>query len=227
MQGMLDETDPLMFFLSLELIEKIYGRKRRSILYSKEDATKLVTALVNHIYHSQNSRMTGACDRNGTIICKAPRGKRGKAGPRGQKGEKGDKGDPGLLGPPGVPGIRGIKGEEGPQGPPGPALEKPKISVRPVNVTIVSKSHATFYCEAIGNPKPDITWSVNEEMISNQQKRFKIQNGGLEIRGVSEVDQQATIGCRASSIVGEEKAYATLTVNSKLKLYKTQCLFHM
>ena len=201
------------------MIDKNHNRKRRNILDSKEAALKLVTTLLNHFFHSQKNRITEACSRNATFICKAPRGKRGKAGPQGPKGEKGDKGHHGPRGPPGLPGIRGIKGERGLQGPPGPTLAKPRITVRPTSTTIVSKGHATFYCEAVGNPKPDITWNVNNKAVSNEHARFKIQNGGLEIRNVSEIDQQASIGCLAQSIMGQDKANATLIVNSKLRSF--------
>ena len=140
---------------------------------------------------------------------------RGKAGPRGLKGQKGDTGRPGLRGPPGLLGTHGIKGDRGPRGPPGPPLQKPIITVSPVNTTVISKATAIFYCEAKGNPQPELVWSVNGQQVKRDHERFQVKSGNLEIRNVSETDQQANIVCSAKSILGEERLDATLTVHSK------------
>lgn len=104
----------------------------------------------------------------------------------------------------------------GPRGPPGPPLEKPIIAVGPMNTTIISQSTAIFYCEATGNPQPDLVWSVNGEPVKKDHERFKVKSGKLEVRSVSETDQQANIVCSAKSIMGEDSQIAKLTVHSKL-----------
>lgn len=191
-------------------------RVRRHIKPDADIALHTIIATLVRYYQNKGSRPSGICNRNGTVICKAPRGKRGKAGPRGAKGPKGDTGPSGLRGPPGLSGTRGIKGDMGPRGPPGPPLEKPIIAVGPMNTTIISQSTAIFYCEATGNPQPDLVWSVNGEPVKKDHERFKVKSGKLEVRSVSETDQQANIVCSAKSIMGEDSQIAKLTVHSKL-----------
>eukprot|EP00794_Sanderia_malayensis_P006842 gene6842-7610_t len=144
------------------------------------------------------------------------RGPRGKAGPRGYKGNKGDPGvrgprgpvgDRGDIGPRGHPGRKGEKGQKG------RSVAAPKIITPPANQTVLSSGYATFTCEAIGNPEPEVILQLKGKNWIN--KRYeRIAKGMLAINDVQFADR-GIVECIAKSTIGEDRRLAHLTVNVK------------
>lgn len=142
------------------------------------------------------------------IVCK---GQKGDRGPRGPKGDIGYTKYAGAV----TKAEKGQKGDTGPRGLPGPSLEKPSIVERPADVTGREGDSALFTCNSRGNPKPDLSWTVNGKAIKNTDERIKmVGNGRLQITNLQASDS-GTVGCTAKNFFGEVSATAELNVNSK------------
>ncbi len=150
------------------------------------------------------------------------RGRRGKSGPRGIKGDKGDNGLKGDIGPVGASGRTGAKGQKGAKGvaglkgSKGDQVEVPKINAPPANQTVLLPGHATFTCEASGNPKPEISLIPKGKNKDSRYETFG--EGTLSINNVKFADR-GVIECVAKSVLGEDRKSANLIVNGELIMF--------
>eukprot|EP00794_Sanderia_malayensis_P014384 gene14384-15883_t len=196
-------------------------RRRRSLLHQAENATSnswkvyLPVTILSDGKHN-SPKIIGLRGPPGEKGSNGRRGPRGKAGPRGYKGNKGD---PGVRGPRGPVGDRGDKGpkghpgRKGEKGQKGRSVAAPKIITPPANQTVLSSGYATFTCEAMGNPEPEVILQLKGKNWIN--KRYeRIAKGMLAINDVQLADR-GIVECIAKSIIGEDRRLAHLTVNVK------------
>ena len=209
------------------LKEKVKIRVKRDVNEKSKSILRTVSRLRFHFLRllKDNWVKQDNC-RNATLVCKkGERGPRGKAGPRGLKGEIGAKGERGTKGEGGVSGPKGErgpsgatgqKGEKGDPGPPGMSIQKPKIVTSFTKEIIKRESdNLTLFCEANGNPRPDIRWGVDEKKIDSRYT-FPIR-GALAISSVKK-DDQGRIKCIAENILGKDAMETKLVVHSKPKV---------
>ena len=165
----------------------------------------------------QLSTNIGECScKNVSLVCKkGERGPRGSAGPRGFKGDSGSKGDRGVSGQKeqtGPPGAIGQKGQKGDRGEPGTLLEKPHILIQlQASVTKIESDNMTLFCEASGNPPPNIRWEFDSQIV-NSRYTFPLK-GGLLIAIVSKGDE-GRIRCIAESVLGKDVSKTKLIVHT-------------
>ena len=161
--------------------------------------------------------------KNLTLVCKnGERGPRGKAGPRGIKGDmgiKGERGLPGPKGPKGADGGLGQKGQKGDPGPPGMSITKPHIMTQ-LNKTVTKpeSSNVTLFCEANGNPQPDIRWEFGKQK-ADMRYTFPTR-GALFISNITRHDA-GHMQCIAESIMGKDVIETRLIVHTKPKVFLT------
>ena len=93
-----------------------------------------------------------------------------------------------------------------------------KITIHPLSDTKTEGENVTLYCDAIGNPKPRISWTRNGSLIdisSNSRIRFSIDKKQLTIRNVSRTDS-GEYRCVAKNSLGNVTSNAaTLDVQCK------------
>ncbi|XP_021053028.1 hemicentin-1 [Mus pahari] len=90
----------------------------------------------------------------------------------------------------------------------------PSIATGPTNVTVTVNVQTTLACEAIGIPKPSITWRKNGHLLNvdqNQNSYRLLSSGSLVILSPS-VDDTASYECTVTSDAGEDKRAVDLTV---------------
>ena len=204
-----------------KLKEKVNLRVKRDVDEKSKSILRTVSRLRFHFLRLLKDDWVKQDNcRNATLVCKkGERGPRGKAGPRGLKGEIGAKGERGASGPKGEQGPSGAtgqKGEKGDPGPPGMSIQKPKIVTSFTKEIIKRESdNLTLFCEANGNPRPDIRWGVDEKKIDSRYT-FPIR-GALAISSVKKGDQ-GRIKCIAENILGKDVIEMKLVVHSKPKV---------
>ena len=220
--------------LSRDFERKLHMRVRKGIAERSQATFNSVKSLRLQIFRliSEQRRLMMLLNgdmmkrehcENVTLVCrKGERGPRGKAGPRGYKGDVGTKGDRGITGPKGQRGPQGaigIKGQKGDAGPPGQSIEKPKI-VTTAEREIIRKesSNLTLFCEASGNPRPDIRWQFDSKNIDS---RYEFPGrGSLSISNINRNDT-GRIVCIAENILGRDDTETRLIVHTKPKAILT------
>ncbi|XP_037548589.1 muscle, skeletal receptor tyrosine-protein kinase [Nematolebias whitei] len=65
---------------------------------------------------------------------------------------------------------------------------KPQIKRHPTNVTLLLESKAVLPCVTLGNPKPDITWLKNDELIKVSDHITILDYGALKIHNIQKED---------------------------------------
>ena len=190
-------------------------KNKRPILTSTQLLRKIAELIRIQLHQTQPQSKT-KCDKS--LVCKVGEtGKRGKPGPRGPKGDAGDVGMTGARGPKGMQGEKGPKGDVGPRGPPGLSIEKPRITLKPSNVTVKEGLTATFYCEAEGYPKPELLWMEHGKAVGENDTRRKVIRStgiGLQIDKVKQ-DDAGNIICVAENFLSKESSTAYLNVLGK------------
>ncbi|XP_031568089.1 hemicentin-2-like [Actinia tenebrosa] len=87
----------------------------------------------------------------------------------------------------------------------------PEIIIPPINVTILETLNTSFYCEAVGNPEPIITWMKLENGIfralNSSEERLKLIHTSRADAGV--------YVCIASNIIGNVSVSTKLDVQYK------------
>uniref|UniRef100_A0A0B7AY06 Cell adhesion molecule-related/down-regulated by oncogenes n=1 Tax=Arion vulgaris TaxID=1028688 RepID=A0A0B7AY06_9EUPU len=76
--------------------------------------------------------------------------------------------------------------------------EIPKFMEVPNDITAVEGDDAELPCHAMGNPRPDITWTHNSDPISNNIRARKLDNGALVISNIR-VSDAGQYECSASN----------------------------
>uniref|UniRef100_A0A672J1W3 receptor protein-tyrosine kinase n=1 Tax=Salarias fasciatus TaxID=181472 RepID=A0A672J1W3_SALFA len=65
---------------------------------------------------------------------------------------------------------------------------KPQIKRHPTNVTLLIESKAVLPCVTLGNPKPDITWLKDDELIKISDRVTILDYGALKIHNIQKED---------------------------------------
>ena len=77
------------------------------------------------------------------------------------------------------------------------------MTISPASVTATKHQTATFYCSAVGNPKPSISWSK-----LNGSDQVKVNRNGqqdkLEIKNAAFIDSGKYV-CTARNVLGQDQ----------------------
>ncbi|XP_038579836.1 muscle, skeletal receptor tyrosine protein kinase-like [Micropterus salmoides] len=65
---------------------------------------------------------------------------------------------------------------------------KPQIKRHPTNVTLLVESKAVLPCVTLGNPKPDVTWLKDDELIKVSDRVTVLDYGALKIHNIQKED---------------------------------------
>ncbi|XP_060918190.1 muscle, skeletal receptor tyrosine-protein kinase [Labrus mixtus] len=65
---------------------------------------------------------------------------------------------------------------------------KPQIKRHPTNVTLLVDSKAVLPCVTLGNPKPDVTWLKDDELIKISDRVTILDYGALKIHNIQKED---------------------------------------
>lgn len=65
---------------------------------------------------------------------------------------------------------------------------KPQIKRHPTNVTLLVESKAVLPCVTLGNPKPDVTWLKDDELIKVTDRVTILDYGALKIHNIQKED---------------------------------------
>ncbi|XP_042365393.1 muscle, skeletal receptor tyrosine-protein kinase [Plectropomus leopardus] len=65
---------------------------------------------------------------------------------------------------------------------------KPQIKRHPTNVTLLVESKAVLPCVTLGNPKPDVTWLKDDELIRISDRVTILDYGALKIHNIQKED---------------------------------------
>ncbi|XP_047426730.1 muscle, skeletal receptor tyrosine-protein kinase isoform X2 [Mugil cephalus] len=65
---------------------------------------------------------------------------------------------------------------------------KPQIKRHPTNVTLLIESKAVLPCVTFGNPKPDVTWLKDDELIKISDRVAILDYGALKIHNIQKED---------------------------------------
>lgn len=70
----------------------------------------------------------------------------------------------------------------------------------PTDITVIEGDDAELPCKAMGNPRPDITWTHNSDPISDNIRALKLDSGALAISNIR-VSDAGVYQCSASNSV--------------------------
>ncbi|KAM3874319.1 muscle, skeletal receptor tyrosine-protein kinase [Diretmus argenteus] len=65
---------------------------------------------------------------------------------------------------------------------------KPQIKRHPTNVTLLIESKAVLPCVTLGNPKPDVTWLKDDELVKVSDRVNILDYGALKIHNIQKED---------------------------------------
>ena len=84
-----------------------------------------------------------------------------------------------------------------------------------MNETINEGSNASFFCQAIGEPVPTISWYFNDTVLEQADTtKYIITNNTLQIVNVESSDV-GTYTCIATNVVSSDTSAGVLTVNGE------------
>uniref|UniRef100_A0A673A9T4 receptor protein-tyrosine kinase n=1 Tax=Sphaeramia orbicularis TaxID=375764 RepID=A0A673A9T4_9TELE len=78
---------------------------------------------------------------------------------------------------------------------------KPQIKRHPTNVTLLIESKAVLPCVTLGNPKPDVTWLKDDELIKISDRVTILDYGALKIHHIQKEDA-GQYRCVAQNSIG-------------------------
>ena len=85
-----------------------------------------------------------------------------------------------------------------------PYSDKPAFTTYPLNQTVREGDNVTLFCNATGNPKPTISWTIDGLTVNIQgQPRISLtsDNKQLTVRNVKRTDSNHQYRCRANNSV--------------------------
>ena len=111
-------------------------------------------------------------------------------------------------------GDAGDPGHPGPKGEPGESISTPRVTISPASATVTKHQTAKFYCSAVGNPKPSISWSK-----LNSSDLVKVNRNGqqdkLEIKNAAYIDS-GKYACTARNVLGQDMRTVELFVEGEI-----------
>lgn len=107
------------------------------------------------------------------------------------------------------------------------ALDKPiqkspefVINLRDKDAKVTDR--VTFECKVVGIPEPEITWLRDNEKITEEPDKIKIESdNGVQRLIIEDVEMahQGVYTCRAENVVGKSETTATLKVEGPVLKY--------
>ncbi|BFY99802.1 hypothetical protein BsWGS_02841 [Bradybaena similaris] len=89
--------------------------------------------------------------------------------------------------------------------------EIPKFMETPNDLTVIEGEDAELVCHVMGNPRPDITWTLNSDPITGNIRARKMDSGSLVITNIR-VSDAGTYECSASNSVKTISSSARIKV---------------
>ena len=106
-------------------------------------------------------------------------------------------------------------------------LVAPEITEHPQDTTTTEGSNVTFSCNAIGNPVPTFSWTIDGYAVNttaNPRISLSLENKQLTITNVKRTDSGNQYRCVANNIIGNVTSNAA-TLNIQCKYYFSLFLF--
>ena len=86
-----------------------------------------------------------------------------------------------------------------------PFSDKPAFTTYPQNQTVREGDNVTLFCNATGNPRPSISWTIDELTVNiTVYSRISLtsDNKQLTVKNVSRTDSHHKYRCQANNSVG-------------------------
>ena len=116
--------------------------------------------------------------------------------------------------------ILGSPGHPGPKGEPGESISLPTVTVTPPSLTVTQNQTASFYCLAVGNPRPRVSWSKTSGAgLLNMNGRQDM----LEIRKTSYNDSGEYV-CTATNLLGKVQKVVKLFVEGEIFVLRSSSI---
>ena len=116
--------------------------------------------------------------------------------------------------------ISGAAGHPGPKGEPGESISLPAVTVTPPSLTVTQNQTASFYCSAVGNPRPRVSWSKTSGAgLLNMNGRQDM----LEIRKSSYNDSGEYV-CTATNLLGKVQKAVKLFVEGEIFVLRSSSI---
>ena len=99
-----------------------------------------------------------------------------------------------------------------------PFSDKPAFTTHPQNKTVREGDPVTLFCDATGNPRPSISWTINGSTVNirvHPRIRLSANNKQLTVTNVNRTDSHHKYRCQASNTVG--------TITSDAASLNVQC----
>ena len=110
-------------------------------------------------------------------------------------------------------------------------LVAPEITEHPQDTTATEGFNATFSCNAIGNPVPTFSWTINGSAVNaaaNPRIGLSSDNKELTITNVRRTDSGNQYRCVANNTIGNVTANAATLTDIRCKYYLLALfLFHV
>ena len=100
--------------------------------------------------------------------------------------------------------------------------DKPEFTSHPENLTVEEGKNVTLSCNAIGNPVPNISWTINGSAVNttaNPTLSLSSNNKQLTITNVRRNDSGNQYRCVANNMVIESVTSNAATLNIQCKYY--------
>ena len=85
-----------------------------------------------------------------------------------------------------------------------PFSDKPAFATHPQNKTVREGDTVTLFCNATGNPRPSISWTINGRTVHyelHHRIRLSADNKHLTVKNVDRTDSHQQYRCQASNSI--------------------------
>ena len=112
-----------------------------------------------------------------------------------------------------------------------PFSDKPAFTTHPQNKTVREGDPVTLFCNATGNPRPSISWTIDGLPVNitvHSRISFTADNKQLTVKNVNRTDSHHKYRCLARNSIGTITSYAaSLTVQCEYdsKILRV-CIIH-
>ena len=97
-------------------------------------------------------------------------------------------------------------------------LDAPMIVTHPQNVSVLTGESVTISCNITALPRPEVTWSRDDEIVEYDQRLQLLEDGSLHISDVMMTDD-GLYQCVATNVNGSvESGYGAVEVSGMITL---------
>ncbi|XP_067682833.1 inactive tyrosine-protein kinase 7-like [Haliotis asinina] len=98
-------------------------------------------------------------------------------------------------------------------------VERPKFAIHPENTTAFEGHSVMIHCLTLGNPKPQVVWERNGDLIPLESPRYKVfPNGTILIEKVF-MEDKGKYGCAANNTAGVVRAEVYLRITDEVESF--------